>query len=71
MSRDASALSDDDHPERTDPDLAPLGHDGRPLEEDVLLWIDDDLLERFRSSGPDWQARINAALRKAVGLDPR
>ncbi|WP_209609749.1 BrnA antitoxin family protein [Sphingomonas echinoides] len=27
-----------------------------------------DVIERFRPDGPGWQGRMNAALRKAVGL---
>ena len=30
--------------------------------------VDPDVIEHFRSRGPGWQARINATLRKAVGL---
>jgi len=36
--------------------------------EQVSLRIDQDVLEHFRSDGPGWQDRINAALRKAAGL---
>lgn len=46
---------------------------GRPPHRDrakqqVTLRIDPDVLEKFREAGPGWQGRINAALRKAVGL---
>jgi len=34
----------------------------------VTLRLDPDVLDRFRADGPGWQGRINAALRKAVGL---
>ncbi|MBY9062874.1 BrnA antitoxin family protein [Sphingomonas yunnanensis] len=34
----------------------------------VTLRLDPDVVERFRADGPGWQRRINAALRKAVGL---
>jgi uncharacterized protein (DUF4415 family) len=30
----------------------------------VSLRLDQDVIERFRSSGAGWQSRINAALRK-------
>lgn len=33
----------------------------------VTLRLDQVVIERFRESGPGWQGRINAALRKAVG----
>lgn len=44
---------------------------GRPVgsnKEQVTLRLDRDMIERFRSEGPGWQSRMNAALRKAVGL---
>lgn len=45
---------------------------GRPLskapKQQVTLRLDTDVLESFRSGGPGWQGRINAALRKAVGV---
>jgi uncharacterized protein (DUF4415 family) len=30
--------------------------------------FDPDVIEKFREGGPGWQARMNEALRKAVGL---
>jgi hypothetical protein len=44
---------------------------GRPPQGDapkkqVTLRLDADIIDRFRSEGPGWQTRINAALRKAV-----
>ena len=36
--------------------------------EQVSLRIDRDVLERFQKDGAGWQDRINAALRKSVGL---
>ena len=33
--------------------------------EQVLVRIDRDTLDRFRATGPGWQARINEALRRA------
>jgi uncharacterized protein (DUF4415 family) len=46
---------------------------GRPPEGDrpksqVTLRLDADVLARFRAEGPGWQSRINAILRKAVGV---
>ena len=45
---------------------------GRPKsarpKEAVNLRLDPDVLEYFRRTGPGWQSRINAALRKAAGL---
>lgn len=34
----------------------------------VTLRLDPDVIEKFREGGPGWQARMNEALRKAVGL---
>lgn len=45
---------------------------GRPPssspKKQVTLRLDSDVVERFRASGPGWQSRINAALRKVTGL---
>jgi uncharacterized protein (DUF4415 family) len=45
---------------------------GRPKtaapKEAVNIRLDPDLLAHFRSTGPGWQSRINAALRKVAGL---
>lgn len=43
---------------------------GRPKGSNkqlVSLRIDNDILDRFRATGPGWQSRINEALRAAVG----
>ena len=37
-------------------------------KETVSLRLDRDVLDHFQEDGPGWQDRINAALRKAVGL---
>ena len=46
---------------------------GRPkadvTKEKISVRLDPDVLARLRESGPGWQSRINAALRKALGLD--
>jgi uncharacterized protein (DUF4415 family) len=43
---------------------------GRPKidapKKQITLRLDADIIDRFRASGPGWQARINEALRKAV-----
>jgi uncharacterized protein (DUF4415 family) len=45
---------------------------GRPKKaapkQAISLRLDPDVLARFRATGPGWQSRINAALRKAAGL---
>lgn len=35
----------------------------------VSVRIDRDVLAYFQDDGPGWQERMNAALRKAAGLD--
>jgi uncharacterized protein (DUF4415 family) len=39
------------------------------VKETVTLRIDQDVLHRFQDEGPGWQERVNAALRRAAGLD--
>jgi uncharacterized protein (DUF4415 family) len=45
---------------------------GRPKSDDpkkqVTLRLDSAVLEKFRAMGPGWQSRINAELRKALGI---
>jgi uncharacterized protein (DUF4415 family) len=38
-------------------------------KQTVNIRPDLDVLTRFRADGPGWQSRINAALRKAAGLE--
>ena len=47
------------------PGRPPLGAEPK---KQVTLRLDADLLERFRAGGAGWQSRINATLRKAVGI---
>lgn len=37
-------------------------------KEQVSIRLDRDVLERFQEDGPGWQERINAALRKTLGI---
>lgn len=45
---------------------------GRPAmahpKKQITLRLDEDVIAKFRESGKGWQGRMNAALRKAVGL---
>jgi len=34
----------------------------------VTLRLDPDVIERFRATGKGWQSRINAELRKVLGI---
>ena len=41
---------------------------GRPAGSDKLqisIRLDKDVVEKFKATGPGWQTRINAALRRA------
>lgn len=45
---------------------------GRPPSENpkkqVTLRLDPDVVEKFRATGKGWQSRINAELRKILGI---
>jgi uncharacterized protein (DUF4415 family) len=45
---------------------------GRPKldhpKRQVTVRLDGDLIDRLRASGPGWQSRMNAMLRKAVNI---
>ena len=45
---------------------------GRPISDNpkkqVTLRLDPDVLEAYRATGKGWQSRINAQLRKALGI---
>lgn len=68
---------DDDLPDLSTPEWqaklakAPA-RPGRPKADvtkvSTTLRLDPDVLAAFRSGGPGWQSRINAALRKAASL---
>ena len=74
---DAAFDPEDDAPDMTTPywvekfAQAPLQR-GRPQSDaptvQTTLRLDPDVLERFKAEGKGWQGRINAALRRAVGL---
>lgn len=69
--RPATGVLTKDGMKRVPPYIIPIP--GRPPlgaepKKQVTLRLDADLLERFRATGAGWQSRINAALRKAVGI---
>jgi uncharacterized protein (DUF4415 family) len=49
-----------------------LTQPGRPPKENpkkqVTLRLDPEVLQAFRATGKGWQSRINAELRKALGI---
>ena len=38
-----------------------------PTKVPVTLRLDSDVVEHFKSQGPGWQTRMNAALRRSIG----
>ena len=69
--RPATGVLTKDGMKRVSPYTIPIP--GRPPERDVAkkqvtLRLDADLLENFRAGGAGWQSRLNATLRKAVGI---
>ena len=55
------------------PDLAASARRSRgpqkaPTKRLVSLRLSPDVIERFKADGPGWQSRIDATLRKAMGL---
>lgn len=72
----------DELPEITDEDIArarfkigdveverPHPSSGSVRQAQVPVELDEDLVDRFRATGPGWQTRLNAALRRLVGAD--
>lgn len=45
----------------------PIGTKKADAKKSVTLRLDPDVLERWRATGPGWQARMNSALRAALG----
>jgi uncharacterized protein (DUF4415 family) len=46
-----------------------LGRPKKPVQKEAVnIRLDPNELAYYRSTGPRWQSRINAALRKAAGL---
>jgi uncharacterized protein (DUF4415 family) len=63
----ARALRGDDIPAHIRAAFPPRrGEQKSPTKEQVSIRLDRDVLERLRATGPGWQSRVNAILRKAV-----
>jgi uncharacterized protein (DUF4415 family) len=56
------------HPDIVEAFRRARGPQKLPTKQLISLRLDRDLIEHFRASGEGWQSRLNAALRKAVGL---
>lgn len=59
-----------DAPELTDWSRAVVGKFYRPIKRPVTVRIDADVLAWLKRSGPGYQTRINALLRKAMQRPP-
>lgn len=46
----------------------PIGTKKATAKKSVTLRLDPDVLERWRATGPGWQARMNNALRAALPI---
>lgn len=68
--RPASGVLTEDGVKQAPPYTIPRGRpvEGEAPKQQVTLRLDADLLNRFRTSGRGWQTRLNATLRKAVGM---
>ncbi len=44
------------------------GPQAAPKKIPVSIRLSAEVVERFKATGPGWQSRIDAALKKAVGL---
>ena len=71
----AGIAADPDTFELSDVDvgaLRPVRTRGRPrlanAKQAIKLRLDPEVIEGFRVQGPGWQARMNEALRTALGL---
>ncbi|MGD0634947.1 MAG: BrnA antitoxin family protein [Beijerinckiaceae bacterium] len=56
-------------PAKQAPPLPPKPRAIPKAKETISLRIDQDVLEHFQEQGPGWQDRLNAMLRKAIGID--
>lgn len=52
-----------------DPDTCAASRD--PLQEEITLQLDDDVVVGLQATGTDWQVRFNAILRAWLETHPR
>ena len=45
----------------------PAGSVKDDAKQAISIRLDPDVIAHFRATGPGWQSRVNAALRKAIG----
>jgi uncharacterized protein (DUF4415 family) len=46
----------------------PKGSTKAGTKQQISLRLDKDVIARFRATGPGWQTRINAVLRRELGV---
>ena len=62
----ASRLADEVHPAHVVAALVRCrGPQRAPIKAAITLRLDPDVLDKFKSTGPGWQSRMNEALRQA------
>ena len=54
------------HPEFVEAWRRSRGKPPQPAKVDIQLQLDADIVDHFKKGGPDWQARLNDALRRVV-----
>jgi uncharacterized protein (DUF4415 family) len=54
------------HPEFVEAWCRSRGKPPKPAKADVQIQLDADIVDHFKKGGPDWQANLNDALRRAV-----
>ena len=54
------------HPELVERWRESRGKTAAPAKADVQIQLDADIVDHFRQGGPDWQTRLNNALRNLV-----
>lgn len=61
----AAAMDDPDNPPLTDEELAQFkpASEYHTLELLLRRWCDQDVVDAYTVTGPDWERRINVALR--------
>ena len=70
MYKSEHGIDTEEQPEITDWTQAERGKFYRPIKQQVTLRLDADLLAWFKSRGPHYQTRINAALRQFIKEHP-
>ena len=60
---------DQAHPKLAEQLKRVRGKQKRPTKEPVTIRLDADIAGHFRATGPGWQSRLNAVLRRAISME--